>query len=134
MPNTSSPNIVFRTALEGDVAFIFATWLQGLYHGCSWAQEINKDVFFKNYHRVIEGYLGRPDTIVMVACFEDSPDVILGYSVYEAKTLHWIFIKKAWRRFGIAKKLVPAQISSVTHVTKLGKSIKPKEWEYNPFL
>lgn len=71
---------------------------------------------------------------VKVACLEEEPDVVLGYAVYEGETLHWVFVKKAWRKLEIASKLVPKKISRITHITKLGKSLKDKEWVFDPFL
>jgi len=127
-------NVLIRNAVETDLPFIYATWLKGLYHDKLWPafRVVHQDTFYPNYHRVIESILSR--STVFVACLEDEPDVVLGYSVVSGNTLHWIFIKKAWRGNKIAKQLVPVTINSVSHLTKLGQKLKPKEWEYNPFL
>lgn len=129
---------VIRPFTEFDLSFIFATWLRGLYYGNSWFREIDKDLFMENYHRVVEAILARPTVEVSVACLKDDPNTILGYVVLERtrQTLHWAFVKEVWRRFGIAKKLIDDQaaITSVTHLTSVGRSLKPEQIKFNPFL
>lgn len=124
--------LVTRKAKAEDVPFIFATWLKGLYHGNAYYSEIEKEAYFSNYHKVLEHVLARADTFVV--CLADAPDVILGYSVTEGPVLHWVFVKKSWRRLGIARWLLPPTIERVTHLTKLGSKLKPAQWLFNPFL
>jgi len=124
--------ISIREPEETDIPFFFTTWLHGLYYGNSWFNAIDKDVFYEKYHEVLKLLLGRSS--LRVACMEDEPDVILGYSVFTDTTLHWVFVKKAWRKLGIAKRLIPQDINTVSHLTKLGKALKPKDWKFNPFL
>jgi hypothetical protein len=40
--------------------------------------------------------------------------------------LHWIFVKKAWRNNGLAKSLIPNNITKVTHLTTVGKALLGK--------
>lgn len=128
-------NISYRNITETDFPFIFATWLKGLYHGNSYYRKINQDLFYKKYHKILEYVLN--GSTVYIACMEDEPDVILGYSVFSGTTLHWVFVKKAWRKLGIGKNLLPQQIERVSHISKLGETLmKQKElkWIYDPFL
>ena len=80
----------------------------------------------------------RPNVYVNTACLKDDIEVILAYSVLEATgmdtTLHWVFTKASWRDLGIAKKLIPANVTTCSHLTKVGRSLKPKEWKFNPFF
>lgn len=119
---------------EADLNFIYATWLRGLYYGNEWFNEINQHTFFQHYKHIVYRFLERSNSKINVACLKEDSDVILGYCVYEMPSLHWVHVKDAWRRIGIAKALIPPGITTVTHLTKMGKSIKPKEWEFNPFL
>lgn len=127
-----------RSIKEADVAFIFSTWLRGLYYGNSWFKEIPKDIFMESYHRVVEQILARPDVQGRVCCLKEDQDTILGYAVLEPKrsAIHWLYVKDAWRRFGIAKALVPASGTWVvaTHLTDETKKFKPREIKFNPFL
>lgn len=138
--------IKIRPLADTDKNFIYSTWLNALYYGNRWAKdiepvtgapidifgEIDEPAFYLNYRAVIDRLLSRCGT--MVACLKEDEDVILGYCVTEPEILHFIFIKDAWRRAGIAKKLVPKGIKAVTHLTKLGYYAKRKSWKYNPFL
>lgn len=123
---------------ESDVAFLFSTWLRGLFYGNSWFQEIPKDIFMENYHRVIEAILKRPGVQVRVSCLKEDPDTILGYAVLEPNrnAIHWLYVKDVWRKFGIAKALIPADGTWVvaTHLTDMTRKFKPKGIVFNPFL
>lgn len=124
-----------RSGVLSDKNFIMASWLRGLRYGNRWFGLIVADKFFKAYQNVIEAILSNPNTRVNVVCLKEDPDVILGYCVYSDDTLHWVFIKKAWRKIGLANAIVPKNISTVTHLTSVGESIiKKKNWEFNPFL
>jgi hypothetical protein len=124
--------IQIRDVREEDLPLIYSTWLLGLYHGCEWFGRIKKDSFFKNYKSALENRL--PHCKIKVAALSEDPDVILGYVCYRENVLDWIFVKKAWRKMGIAKMLMPKNIKACTHLTKVGRSIKPKEWDFDPFI
>lgn len=125
--------MMLRDGCVDDHAFIYATWLRGLYYGNTWFKQIPQKIYFETYHKAIEAVLSRPQTKVLVACFKDEPSVLTGYSISRGETLHWVFVKTAWRKIGIAKKLVPKEITQVTHLTTQGQKLKPKEWIFNPF-
>lgn len=124
-----------------DHAFIMSTFLRGLYYGDSWFSQIDKDCFMANYKHVVESLVR--NSAIAVACLNDDEDVIIGYSIVgkDLKTLHWIYVKQgpskeeSWRKKGIAKSLTPAGITTVTHLTTLGKSLMNKlpGAVFNPF-
>ncbi len=133
--------VTIRPMESGDKNFILATFLRGLYYGDSWFREVPKDIFMSVYHTVVEGVLANPKNIVQVACLKADPEVILGYSILgpnvTGATLHWVFVKSAWRTIGIARSLIPLErVNAVTHLTKVGLSILRKHPEvvFNPFL
>lgn len=127
--------ITTRTRLSADTNFIMATWLRGLRYGNDWFELIESEAYYATYHKVIESLLAKPGVTVLVSCLKDDPEVILGYSVFEGPKLHWVFVKKPWRAIGIAKSLVPTDISTVTHVTVIGRSIMQKhKVVFNPFI
>lgn len=115
-----------------------ATWLRGLYYGNTWFREIDKDVFMDKYHQAITIVLKKPTTEVKVAVLKDDPEVILGYSVldqgYTNTVLHWVFVKEAWRKMGIATSLIPTNSDTCTHLTVVGRKLKPANMKFNPFL
>jgi GNAT superfamily N-acetyltransferase len=126
--------VEIRNYLSWDKNFIYQTWLKGLYYGNEFFKQMNADDFYKNYEHVITRILMVPDLQIKVACLKEDAEVVLGYAIFKGDTLHWIFVKPTWRKLGIAKDLIPDTIKSVTHLTKVGKSIKPKKWAFNPFL
>jgi GNAT superfamily N-acetyltransferase len=126
-----------RDYRETDRSFILATFLRGLYYGDSWFSEIPKDIFMSNYKRVVEALINSPNVVIKVACLKEDADVILGYSILskDFSTLHWLYVKSAWRKKGIGKSLIPAFLSTYTHLSALGKSLRYKLSEaiFNPF-
>ena len=128
-----------RDANDKDISFILATFLRGLYYGDSWFSQIPKDIFMNNYKKVAQAIVMNPSNFIKVACLKEDSDVILGYSILgdNFRTIHWVYVKSAWRKKGIGRSLVPEFPSSVSHLTALGKSLMdklPKETIFNPFL
>lgn len=140
MPEIVKEIVVHREYRETDKNFILATWLRGLYYGEPWYQQIPKEVFMTSYHAHLESLMSRPDTYIRIACLEDEPDVILGYAVFietgDTVALSWVFVKSPFRKIGIAKGLLPINISAVTHLTRVGASLLNKlpGIVFNPFL
>lgn len=130
--------VALRGAEESDFPFIYSTWLKGLRFGNDVFGLIEQESYFKHYHRAIEVILARPDTHIQVACLTEDPNTILGYSVLgDEDTVHYVHVKQAFRRFGIAKELCPKAIKRVTHVTKVGWAILKEKHPtaiFNPFL
>jgi GNAT superfamily N-acetyltransferase len=122
-----------RPGAATDLGVIYSSWLKGLYYGNDWFREIDQELYFDRYHQAIEAILFRPTTLVRVMALNDDSDVVLGYSVSDGDRLHWVYVRPAWRKLGIAKAIIPAGISKVTHLTKVGRSLKPKKWAFDPF-
>lgn len=126
-----------RDGKKEDHNFILATFLRGLYYGDSWFSLMPKDLFMANYKKVIEILLNSPKVTVKVACLREDPDVILGYSILSAdyQNIHWVYVKSAWRKKGIAKALLPQYPTAVTHLSSLGKQLMLKfpNTVFNPF-
>jgi hypothetical protein len=127
--------IAFRPGNLEDASFIFSTWLKGLRFGNDWYSLIDSKVYFSVYHKVIEGILSKPNVSVKVACLKEDPGVILGYAVYSGTRLDWCHVKKSWRNIGLARDLVPQNITTVSHLTSVGRSILKKREgvSFNPF-
>lgn len=127
-----------RDGKESDKNFVLATFLRGLYYGDSWFSIIPKNIFMDHYKRLANALVNHPQIIIKVACLKEDPDVILGYSILSSdlSTIHWVFVKSAWRNNGIARSLVPQQPNNVTHLSALGKILLPKfkNVVFNPFL
>jgi L-amino acid N-acyltransferase YncA len=123
-----------RPAQETDHPLIYASWLKSQYYGNSWFKQIGRDIFFNGYKQVIAGRLATAKTVVV--CLEADPDVVLGYACYspDETTLHYVYVKKAWRQFGIAKELLPPTITTVSSLTKIGRMLKERKGlTFDPF-
>lgn len=103
-----SNNIVIRPGIPDDFNFVISTWLKCYRHSSTFTKHVKSTIFFLWHQRVIKRILSRPQTKVLVACEANDPSLILGYLVCESQdvsVLHFIYVKKAFRKFGIGKEL-----------------------------
>ncbi len=128
--------IKIRSLEPSDINFIYATMLRGLYYGNTFYKKIDKSAFFLNYDTYLGNLLAKSDSVVKVACLESDSDIILGYAIYTPlKALHYVFVKDAWRRRGVAKMLIPTGLPSVSQITDLGDVLRIKNnMIFNPWL
>jgi hypothetical protein len=84
--------------------------------------------------RVINDIFKRPHTRVLVAYAAHETAHILGFSVSEGSTLHYIFVKAVYRRMGVASGLLTSQLVTFSH--KAGKAgtafLRFHGLKYNP--
>lgn len=82
--------------------------------------------------------LAQESTVTLVAVLPDDPSIILGYLVYEPGILHYVFVKEAFTRIGIARSLYDRAglPMTCTHKTVTVRPIMDKypNIVYNPFL
>lgn len=126
-----------RDAELEDKSFIFNSFLEGLYNGNSFFNLMKRKTFMESYKHVLGKIITRLNVIILVMCLNDDPRVIVGYSlIQDGHILHWVFVKKKWRKCGVAHFLVPETINAVSHLSDLGIEILKKypEIEFNPFF
>jgi hypothetical protein len=121
---------------ETDKAFVMATTLNGVYYGCH--EKFDKRLFMNTYKLVLQRILESLNVVIMVACSNEEPNLIFGYSIMSSdyQTIHWVFVKKIYRQVGIGRALVPAFATSYTHVTEIASKLVLKfesKPVYNPF-
>lgn len=97
---------------------VVAPFLNSLRYGNDLFKLIDKDAYFNNYSRYIETLLNRPMTIIKMAMLKDG--TVLGWSMIEYKTIHYLWVKKEVRRQGIARSLLPTEFDTITHITNQG--------------
>lgn len=123
---------------DTDKDLVYATFLQGLYYGNDCLGMMPKGTFFEKYGKVLDQLFSRPEILVIKAVLPDDEDIIIGYAIVEGnETLHWVYVKPAWRNEGVARKMVDQiKLEAVTHLTEVGKKIlsNNKQNIYNPFL
>jgi len=118
---------------------IYTSFMKSLRFGNDWFKDIDSDSYFKTYHQVIDALLHRPYAQVSLALLTEDLDTCVGWSLSEDKTLHYVFVKGdiQARRHGIAKDLIPKDFDTITHLTKIGRSIWKEKYpnvSFNPFL
>ncbi len=133
----TSPDVSVRVGTPEDLNFVFATWLRNYRHGSQFAKKISNDVFYRWHHKVIERIIERGAQIRIVHPAGD-PGTILGYScieLFEERPLvHFIYIKKAWRGMGLAKKLIWETEGYFSHMTDHLDLNRHPSFHYNPYL
>jgi hypothetical protein len=117
---------------------ILSSWTKSLRGNNEFFGLIDMPVFFQVYKVLIAQILNRPTTEVRLALLNDDEDVCVGWAVVEGDVLHYVYVKGDInaRRNGIAKRLVGEGITTITHITKLGKKIwqeKMPNVKFNPF-
>src|SRR5436309_249818 len=93
-----------RPGTDADWPFVFATWLRCYRYSSAFAKPIPEEVFFRFHHAVIQRILSRGASL-RIAHLADEPGVILGYLVTEPGVVHFVYVKKPFRRNGIARSL-----------------------------
>jgi len=121
-----------------DLSFIYSTWLNSFYYD-SWTKSIRKSVYFNNYKKVLDRLLN--ETVISIACLIEDDSVILGYMVSEPEIIHYVYVKEAFRKMGIAKSLAKELFDDekgfeFTHKTRqvLPMIINKKQYVFNPIL
>ena len=115
---------------------VLSSFLKGVRYGNEYFKLIDKDAYYTSYRNYIGHLLDRSRSILRLAILGGTPEVILGWSLMEFNTLHFVFVKKDVRRQGIARALVPGRIERITHLTKTGLALwscKTPEAKFDPF-
>ncbi len=116
-----------RLAEPSDVPLVSESWLEAYRNDSPWAHRLTDRVFFAHHQPVVAALLSR--SCALVACDPEDPRVVYGAVVWEPATeegpaLHWVYVRKALRRLGVARRLLaetglPADLAgvNVTHPT-----------------
>lgn len=109
---------------EQDSGFLYSTMPKGVYFGSSSRQTYYRNDFFIHFQKYMKELLTHAK--VSVACMQDDPRIILGYSVFADTILHFVYVKELFRKQGIATLLLKNQpISAICekNLTKIGVDI-----------
>ena len=123
-------NLIIRAATADDLAFIRASWMAS-YWKSGFAPRVTQRVFVEGYGKKMARLL--QVSSVQVACFESVPEEVLGYSVLEGDTGHWVYVKAPYRRQHIGSALVRGMKWHTTD-TRHGRLLAAKvESQFNPW-
>ncbi len=115
---------------------ILSKWLRSLRYGNDYYKLIESDAYYDNYNHFIFSLIKCKQSVVRLAVLTEDPDVVLGWSLYRGHILDFIHVHKDMRNQGIGTSLMPKEISTITHLTKVGMSIwnsKYPDLKFNPF-
>jgi GNAT superfamily N-acetyltransferase len=96
--------------------WVLNSWLQSNRdNGMSFGHGAQFDVYWTMHERLAKR-LARGGE-VLLATMPDAPDVFVGWACFDAGALHYLYVKKNFRRGGVATKLLEAigPRSVITH-------------------
>ncbi len=99
-------DFVIRPYLRTDREFVVDAWLNTARAASKDAVESDWDAFRTHYNKRIDSILDDSGTTVRIAAPEDDEVTVYGFLVLGPKLLHMVFVKKPFRRQGIAKQLL----------------------------
>ena len=109
-----------------------ATFKAGIMDG----KLINAQDYYAAYTHYISRVLALPGTVVRLAVLGSDRDIVLGFAVIRGQILEYVHVHKDHRRAGIATKLVPQNVTAITHLTRTALTIwgtGKRPWKFNPF-
>lgn len=136
-----------RLATADDHASIYSDWLRSARKSRTYGG-VSSQVFYFWMHLTIEVLLADPGVAWIVACSNTDPTKIYGWMCGQrADTVagdqglvHYVYVKKLYRRMGIAEKLIKDFVGSagalvVTSMTDAGRALlRDALYVFNPFL
>lgn len=125
---TNAPQEVYRVitykAQELPPEFknlIIAPFLNSLRYGNDLFKLIDKNSYYLHYGKYVECLLSRPSCDIQMAILADN--TVLGWSIFDNRSVHYVWVKKEVRRQGIAKSLLPKDFDTISHITNTGINI-----------
>ncbi len=128
------------------VAPILDRWLKTFRGGNKFFKKTNPGEYYRKYRPYIIHLMTKPESetkpesncVIRLAVLSDDPDTLLGFSVSRAHILDYVHVLVNHRREGIARKLIPKGITTMSHLTDLTKPIwlenpNYKHWKFNTF-
>jgi hypothetical protein len=150
-PSDDEDKIAFRDFIhnDDDLNFIISNWVHSYRENSPIARNVREDIYRRNQRELILNLCRRPSIRVVISCFESDPNVMLGFLVYEIipdppgkrqNTIHYIYVKKPFRRNGIARDMlqcvgVVPEKSFFSHYT-VDCPVFARKWNgllYNPY-
>ncbi len=138
---TTTLPIKIRRATDDDLSFFFSATLQSHYYSAPANRYMLPSIYYAEHKKVLCRLL--ESCPLLIACDQDSPEIIMGFALFGPKTAHYVYVKRPFRKFGIARMLL-AEIGiglddcTVTHwtedLTEIWRSKRYPGLVYNPYL
>lgn len=131
-------DIQFDSPNEDELKFILDSWSSS-YRKSVYAGTVPNNLWQEVIRASITQLVGRSNCNTIVARVGDR---VMGYAVAEPGILHWLYVKKDFRRLGIGRCLLnaitlpwPAEVKKFpryTHNTYGAQRFLPKWWKWDP--
>lgn len=140
---TKTLPISIREANEGDLHFVFSSWLKS-YRSSGWGCKfVDNTIYFTEQHKLVERLLKRCTTLI--ATDPADPATIYGYVVFEKidgiLVFHYCYTKHTFRAMGVLRQLLKSMdhdwnmAGLYTHMTKLFDRLSLKyNLVYHPYI
>lgn len=132
-PKLDRPPLSWRYATEADLRFVRASWFESYRKG-GHAPDVAFPTYREGMGRIIERCLQAGATLV--AFLPEVPDEVIGWACFTSTALHYVYVKQAYRRLGVAREILgehPQQWH--THDTRAGRHLAAAlGTKFNPYL
>lgn len=127
------PQLLLRRATPDDLKFVRHSWFESYRKGGR-APDVRFDVYAGGQRPLIERItesLG-----ATIAYPREIPDEICGWICYFGRVVHYVYVKQAYRRLGIAAQLLAhREFEQYTQQTRVGMKLASKRGlVFNPYL
>lgn len=124
---------------EDDLAFIVDGWIR-TYRKSTGTKGVPSEVYYRYHRNLIMRTLAESE--VFIAKHSEHDDQLYGFIAFEERregtVIHYIYVKRLFRKFGIASELLKqipiAEFGFYSHDTYASKFIAPKGYVFNPYL
>lgn len=93
-----------RQYKETDLNRIYSDWLRSYKQHGTMLKDVSDKVYFDGHRKLITKLIDNGDVVVLADNKDDY--VIAGFACYNADVLHFIYVKKYFRRFKLATELM----------------------------
>ena len=116
---------------DDDSGIIYSSYPKGVYYGHFEEIKEPKDEWFAKFFNKVKDQL--LTSRVLIACLQDFPDNIIGYSIISGMTLEFVYVKEAYRMQGIAHLLTRNKFGKINmdNLTNVGHMILTHHPEIN---
>lgn len=136
-------DILIREMIPADRNFIMKSILQHYRHSSPHVKQIPDGIYFDAHHYLIGKVMRYSNNFVRIAALKDDPEIVFGFiwGNFDPETIHYLYVKKAFRRMGIARLLYESVFDEgidlyYTHHTKEAAFLmhKYEQLTFNPYL
>lgn len=126
------PPLSFREATPEDLRFVRHSWFESYRRG-GLAPQVQFEVYKLGQGRLIDLLLQNHGA--WIAHHPDVPDEIIGWSCSAGRLVHYLYVKQAYRHYGVARRLLEEDpYAEFTHATRAGMHLASRlGLRFNPY-